>query len=359
MSAPAGSRRALHGGQMKIRSVLAAGVLAAVLLAFGSPAPAQAADVLQVNSAYNDSSDDLGRLYVSVTSSQPVAEIRAELVDEETGALVARATDFVLHSEAPEKTVFRTSAPLILDALGDYLVHVAVTDVAGNHVRQERAGWILYRVVTFLEDVTINPTTVDYDNRQVAVRGVLKGRWPGTGEVRPLADFPVQVNSSFDPTPAITASDGSFGKTVTIYAISPEVDISYSYSLGRPYFEYIPQQIFPITIDPRETRITAKVNRTRVAAGQSVRLTGQLSWLTASGWAPHANQVHDIYLDLCDDNRCYATYGPLDTDGKGQFAADVVPLHSGYFIIGYSPSDRFVAGSSGRTKAVTVVAAQR
>ncbi|MEE3918863.1 hypothetical protein V2I01_11850 [Micromonospora sp. BRA006-A] len=148
--------------------------------AFNSPASAQAADVLQVNSAYNDSSDDLGGLFVSVTSSQPVAEIRAELVDEETGALVARSTDFVLHSETPEKTVFRTSAPLILDALGDYLVHVEVTDVAGNHVRQERAGWILYRVVTFLEDVTVNPSTVDYDNRQVTVRGCSRaaGRAP-------------------------------------------------------------------------------------------------------------------------------------------------------------------------------------
>ncbi|SCF29861.1 hypothetical protein [Micromonospora marina] len=341
---------------MKIRSVLAVGVLAAVLLAFNSPASAQAADVLQVNSAYNDSSDDLGRLFVSVTSSQPVAEIRAELVDEETGALVARSTDFVLHSETPEKTVFRTSAPLILDALGDYLVHVEVTDVAGNHVRQERAGWILYRVVTFLEDVTVNPSTVDYDNRQVTVRGVLKGRWPGTGEVRPLVDFPVEVNNSFEPTPASTASDGSFSKTVTIYALSPEVEISYSYSLDRPYFEYIPQQFFPITIDPRQTRVTATVNRTRVAAGQSVRLSGRLSWLTASGWAPHANQVNDIYLTLCDDNGCHATYGPLNTDAKGQFAADVVPIQSGYFLVGYSPSDRFVASSSGRTKVVTVVA---
>ncbi|SCG45375.1 hypothetical protein [Micromonospora humi] len=345
---------------MRRRSVFAAGVLAAVLVIVSSPGPAQAADVLQVNGAYSDSPNP-GTLVVSVTSTQPIANILAEVVTEDTGAPVAQTSSFALQSQTSDAALWATSAPLILDALGDYVVHVEVTDVAGNHVRQERAGSLLYRVVTFLDGVTAAPSTVDYDRRQVTVRGTLKGRWPGTGEVRPLAEFPIDVNGSDGSPPVSTAPDGSFSSTVTIFGPAPEVTATYYASLDRPYFEQSEPVRFPITIDPRQTRVTAKVDRTRVVAGRSVQVRGQLSWLTSAGWAPYANQASVIYFNLCDDNGCYATYGPTDTDAKGRFVVDIVPSQTGYFHVVFSPNDpfngRFIADSATRTGIVTVLPA--
>ncbi|WP_433133138.1 hypothetical protein ACQPWW_15015 [Micromonospora sp. CA-240977] len=343
---------------MKRRSVLAAGVLGVALVVSAAPAPAQAADLLQVNRAYSSNLEP-GRLFVSITSTQPVADIRAELVTEDTGAPVAETSDFVLLSTDPDATIWATSAPLILDELGDYEVHVEVTDVAGNHVRQERAGSLLYRVTTFLEGVTVDRTSVDYDHRDVTVRGVLKGRWPGTGEVRPLADFPVEINAAYNFPPVQTAADGSFEGTVTVYAYGPktEVLVGYAGSSGGFDYERSAEVRFELPVVPRKTRVTATVNRTRVVAGETVRVSGRLSWLTSSGWAPLPNQVFAVLFVLCDDNGCYNQYGPVNTDARGRFALDLAPSQTGYLHASYWPNDPFIGESVTQTQVVTVVPA--
>ncbi|MCG5469310.1 hypothetical protein LADH09A_003218 [Micromonospora sp. LAH09] len=345
---------------MKRRSVLAACVLSAALVVTASPAPAQAADLLRVNGAYSSSASDRGRLFVSITSTQPVAEIRAELVTEDTGAPVIQTSDFVLDSETSDATTWATSTPLILDELGDYEVHVEVTDVEGNHVRQERAGWLQYRVVPFLEGVTVDRTAIDYDHREVTVRGVLKGRWPGTGEVRPLADFPVEINAAYNFPAVQTTADGSFTGTVTLYAygLAEKSEVVVRYSPDRLHFEYSDEARFELPINPRQTRVTAAVERTRVVAGETVRVSGQLSWLTPSGWAPLPNQVFAILFILCDDNGCYNQYGPANTDAKGRFALDLAPSQTGYLHASYWPNDPFIDDSATRTKVITVVPAE-
>ncbi|MEW1586943.1 hypothetical protein AB0283_16070 [Micromonospora vinacea] len=349
-------RRAFHGGSMKRRSVLAASVLSAALVVSAAPAPAQAADVLEVNSAYGSSAGDRGRLFVSITSTQPVAEIRAEIVNE-YGVLIAQTSDFVVDSQTPEATIWATPTPLIFDELGDHPVHVEVTDTAGNHVRRDWAGWLNYLVATSLEDVTIDRSTIDYDHRQVTARGVLKGRWPGTGEIRPLADVPVDINAGNGSPPVYTAADGSFTGTVTLYAYGTEVMVQYPGSYGELGFEQSEPVRFQLPIVPRQTRVTATVDRTRVVAGETVRVSGRLSWRTPSGWAPLPNQVFAIHFVLCDDNGCYNQYGPVNTDAKGRFKLDLLPSHTGFLHTSYSPLDPFIGESATQTPVVTVVPA--
>ncbi|MEU7607951.1 hypothetical protein [Micromonospora sp. NPDC049204] len=342
---------------MKRTSILAASVLGAALVVSAAPAPAQAADLLRVNSAYGSSEGVRGRLFVSITSTQPIAEIRAEIVSE-AHVPVAQTSDFVVDSETPDATIWATPAPLILDELGDHRVHVEVTDTAGNHVREDFAGWLNYRVATFLEDVTIDRSTIDYDHREVTARGVLKGRWPGTGEIRPLADVPVDINAGVGSPPVRTGADGSFTGTVTLYAYNSEVMVQYAGSYGELGFEQSEPVNFQLPIVPRKTRVTATVDRTRIVAGETVRASGRLSWLTPSGWAPLPNQAFAILFVLCDDNGCYNQYGFVNTNAKGRFALDLAPSQTGYLHTSFWSSDPFIGESSTRTQVVTVVPAK-
>ncbi|TCB99719.1 hypothetical protein E0H26_03975 [Micromonospora zingiberis] len=340
---------------MRRRSIFVAAVLSAALVIVGAPAPAQADDILRVNGVYNDSTGHRGILFVSVTSTQPVAELRAEVVTEDTGAPVAEFEDFVLQSQTSDAAIWASTVPLIRDAPGEFVVHVAVTDVAGNHLRQERAGLMLYYVETFLDEVTVDRGSVNYDDRQVTISGTLKGRWPGTGEIRPLAGFPVSISEGFGHHEAIAAADGTFSKTLTVYGSSPELSARYVLSLDRPYVDLSQEVRFPLAIDPRQTRLAVKTDRTKVVAGQSVRLSGQLSWLTPSGWKPLPNEISAIYFTLYDDNGGYVAYGNLDTDAKGRFTVDIPPPRTGYFHFVYQPLDPYVAPTEGRTKTVTVL----
>jgi len=68
---------------------------------------------------------------------------------------------------------------------GRYDVEVAIT-AADGAVTSHFAGSITYDVVATIDNLSVDRPVIDWDNRDVTVTGVLRGRWPGTGEVRPI-----------------------------------------------------------------------------------------------------------------------------------------------------------------------------
>jgi hypothetical protein len=164
-------------------------VATAALVAAGAPAVAQAADAPTVNWANSDYDNDFGTLLVSATAPSGIATIRAHIVTWETQQEVAVTDAFTLREGTVADGVW-ASAPILLDQLGTYRVHVEVTDTDGTQVRRDNAGDLFYAVATFFDGVTLNRTTVTYEKRTVTAKGTLKGRWPGSSEVKPLGGFP-------------------------------------------------------------------------------------------------------------------------------------------------------------------------
>jgi hypothetical protein len=205
------------------------------LIAVGLPATAaHASDLPEIHSARSDFDGDLGTLLVTVSAPLGVASLHARLTTFTSGEEVATTDDFVLRSGTTTSGIWASAQPFLLDQLGNYRVHVAVTDTGGNHVQRDNAGLLNYAVATSIEEVTLDRTTVTYEERDVTVSGVLTGRWPGTGEIRPLAGFPVSVSAFFDFDSVTTGADGGFSGTVGITTENTSVRAEFSHDNNPP-----------------------------------------------------------------------------------------------------------------------------
>jgi hypothetical protein len=114
------------------------------------------------------------------------------------------------------------STPFYLAELGGYRVDIEATDADGGTTRRDNAGVLAYYVLTFFDQLSPNRTEVSYQRRDITLRGRLMGRWPGSGETRPLAGFPVWISGYPPPqtgsgsAEAVTRADGTFAGTVAL-----------------------------------------------------------------------------------------------------------------------------------------------
>jgi hypothetical protein len=198
----------------RIRSAFAVLVTAALILV-GLPSAVYAVDVPVVTGAHSDFDGDYGTLIVSAVGPSDIVSIRAHIATWVANEEVAVSDEFVLRSGTARDGTWSTAHPFLLASLGSYRVHVELTDADGTQVRQDNAGELFYGVVTSITNVTLNRTTVTYERRDVTLRGRLTGRWPGTGEIRPLEGRTVVVYADVNFFEATTRSDGSFTGTVT------------------------------------------------------------------------------------------------------------------------------------------------
>ncbi|MEU7943126.1 hypothetical protein AB0C50_00420 [Micromonospora taraxaci] len=315
----------------------AALAVAAATAIVGLPAPAHADEVPVVTYARSDYNANMGILLVSITSPSDVTSVRAHIRDYNTRAEVAVEENFYLQSGTKRDGTWRSSA-ITIDKLGYYRVDMEVTDAAGHHVTQVDAGDLDYSVVTFFENVTLNRTAVTYENRTVTLRGWLKGRWPGSGEIRPLARFPMSVTSDFSWNPVTTRADGSFVGTATISYENEMAWADYTYDNDHLHYGSSRSGETAITINKRPMRLTIAADRARILQGESVTVSGQLTWRTPEGWMPVPG----------------ANVGVATTDAEGRYTATVSPYQTGPIGVGYSMHDDFVSDATASTN-ITVL----
>lgn len=318
----------------RLRSALAV-VTSAALLTVGLPAaPARASELPAVQSARSDFDGDLGTLLVTVSAPLGVESVRARLTRPATGEEVAAAEEFVLRSGTATSGVWASAEPFLLDELGSYRVHVEATDTGGNHVQRDNAGFLTYLVRTSFAEVALDRTAVTYEQREVTISGVLSGRWPGTGEVRPLPGRSVWVNSFFGGDLATTGADGGFTGTI---GITTENELVWADFDGEPGFLSSATEDFPIAIEPRPTRIGIQALPHRVDRYDVTTLVGRLAWRTPDGWEP----IPDAQIGIlhCDEIFCGTVVDRPLTDANGRYRVVHEPNQTGHYQVAYEAID--------------------
>lgn len=329
---------------------------AAALLLAGTPVahaePGQAPSIGWASSV----SEDLGTLQIPISSDSDITGIRAHIILDATQSEVAvvEGDAFALFSGTAQDGIWRTKEPLKLDVLGGYSVQVEATDADGDHARG--SGSLAYFVAAQIEDVRTDRTTIDVDHRDIKVRGVLKGRWPGTREVKPLAGFPVDIDvrSRSKATP-ITDGQGRFSATVQV---NEAVDV-------RPVYRYSPDRPEVLSGQGPATRIEVKQTPTRwttirtsavgVDLGQPVTVTARLERKTSEGWEPFAGQQGATLYTWGEAGES-EWLGEFTTGADGTVTATVSPYQSGHFVLTNRAEygDPFTASVSGQSKEVEV-----
>jgi hypothetical protein len=348
-------------GDHKLRSFTtwgAVGATAAILLA-GAPAvyaaETQAPEVRYANSV----TDDLGSLAVSVRSDSPVTAIKAHIVSQTTGEEVAVVENdaFALASGTSDDGIWHTKQPLDLAALGTYDVKIDATDADGDVTTNNSAGRLAYYMQAVLEDVRTDRAEVDIDNREVRVEGVLKGRWPATRELRPLADHPVDLDADYWTEATVrTDAEGHFAGTISVNAAVP-VQAVYRYSGNHPGVLYGESKMIDIGVRQVATRWTIESPDApaTIDLGDETTLTATLERETPQGWVPFAGQSGGVTFE--ETSGGWDSVGQFTTDEDGGVTFSFSPWESGSFHLASHSEDPFIASASADSAKVTVLRA--
>ncbi|MCZ7440281.1 hypothetical protein O7598_28050 [Micromonospora sp. WMMC241] len=325
---------------------------AAIVGATGLSVPAFAADPPVVNWA-NSIDNDLGRLRVSVTSDSGVASIRAHIVSYATQQEVADTDGFEIESSDGATSTWFTTDRFQLAQLGGYRVDIEVTDNDGQRTSRTDAGSLAYFVATSFDRVVAKPATLTYARREVTLSGRLLGRWPGDGHIEPLAGFPVNLSSyPGDFGAATTLADGTFSGPLHLDAAG---SVYAYYSYDNDHIGYLSGNSaeLPVGISPASARATVTASRAKVKAGETVTLTGQLTWRAPDGWRPFANKQFGV-LFCYDESTCPWSDYPT-TDAEGRYQIEVAPYRTGFYRVSVSSDDPFIASPSAQTGTITVL----
>ncbi|WP_433362320.1 hypothetical protein ACQPZX_30120 [Actinoplanes sp. CA-142083] len=324
-------------------------VMLGIALVVGTtPATAQAAGLGQIIIS-NDWDTNAGVVHVSVESTEPVASIHADFVDEATGATGGAADNFVLEYETSTSVSYVTSSPVVMDP-GAYQAQVTVTADDGTVAAASER--LIYYVNATVEDLTADRPAIDWDHRDVTVSGVLRGRWPGTGEVRPLAgalvNYWVYMNAG---DPVVTDANGAFSRTFTMAGTLNTMD--FFYDSGSPYTRGTGITSYTVTVTPQQTRVRVRADKRHAKVGDPITLTGKVERLGAHGWAPAPPQT-GLWIETCDDTGCAYGYNNVEIAADGTFRSETTAQRTGYFQVSVTGYLDFFAGSTGRTAVVKV-----
>ncbi|MER6979123.1 hypothetical protein [Streptomyces carpinensis] len=316
----------------------------------------QAPDVRWANSV----SDDLGTLAVSISSDSAITEIRAHIVSAATQqeVTVVENAAFALVSGTPGNGVWHTKQPLDLADLGSYTVRIEATDADGDRTTDDSAGSLAYYVAAVFEDVRSDRSEVDIDHRQVCVEGILKGRWPATRELKPLADHPVDLDVDYWTENTVrTDADGRFSGTVTVNDAVP-VQAVYRNVNEYPYVLYGESKSIQIGVRQVATRWTvqAPAEARTIDFGQQVTLAATLERETPHGWEPFEGQSGGVLFEPSTGGQSASVgYFTTGEDGKVTFAH--APWETGSFRVASHSDDPFIAPASANSAQITVLRA--
>jgi hypothetical protein len=330
------------------------------LLLTGTPAAnaaeGQAPDVRWASSV----SDDLGTLAVGISSDSAITGIRAHIVSAATQQEVAVVENdaFELVSGTPDNGVWNTKQPLDLPDLGTYNVRIEATDADGDRTTDNSAGSLAYHVAAVLEDVRTDRTEVDTDHRQVRVDGLLKGRWPATRELKPLADHPVDLDVDYWTENTVrTDAEGRFSGTVTVNGAVP-VQAVYRHVNERPNVLYGGSPLMQIGVRQVATRWTVQTpaEARTIDFGQEVALTATLERETPQGWVPFAGQSGGVLFESPSGGH-WTSVGYFTTGEDGKVTFTHTPWETGSFRVSSRSDDPFIAPASVNSTQITVLRA--
>jgi hypothetical protein len=325
-----------------------AGMAGMALAIGGGPAIAQAADLGQIIIS-NDFDTNPGIVHVRIATGDPVAAIHADFVDTGTGETAGSAGDFVVEEQTATEVSYVTASPVVM-APGYYEAQVTVTAADGTigHATES----LFYDVIATVDGLTADRTTIDWDHRDVTVSGVLRGRWPGSGEVRPLGGALVGYWGLMNGgDPLVTDQNGAFSHTFTMPGAGSGID--FWYDSGSPHTRGGGIVTYTATVVPQQTRVRVRADKRVATAGDPITLAGKVERLTARGWAPAPPQT-GLWVENCDNTGCADGYSDVPIAADGTFSTVTTARRTGYFQVGVTGYLDFFAYSTGRTPIVRV-----
>jgi hypothetical protein len=338
-----------------VRKLLSALTVAAGI-AVGSlvPAAAQAATAPPSVMWAHSVEDDFARIEVGATADAGVASIKIHVVSPVTNEDLAVVDSFHLVSGTAQYGWWQADKPVILPDLGYYQLNSEIIDNDGVHVSQQNVGTLVYAVKMFFKDLKVT-NQVTYSRRDIAVSGRLMGRWPGTGEVKALENFPIEFVTWYgDAVDGLSGQAGHF--ELTTQAEGPD-DAGYLTTLWDDSHRYYAQAYTDTQapqVDQASTRLTTNLDRDTVLAGESVTVSGVLSWKTPQQWRPMSNmQLAVLFCDRPD--YCGPILGEAVTDEQGRYSVTVTPYMTGRLQVGSYNPDPFVTTITTASADVTVL----
>lgn len=338
-----------RGNRAKIFAALTLAALTAAVV----PSVATAAAGPTVNWAYS-LENDLGTLRVSATADAGIAALKAYIVSYATGQDVGVVEDFTLASGTTANGIWHTTQPVQLQNLGGYRVDVEATDAAGAQVARREVGNLAYFIQSEFTPLSASPATVDYTHRKTKISGKLNGKWPANREIKPQPNETIYLGGGAgQPVAVTTGADGGFTADVEMEGPGQvEAEFAGGTNSLRVYSEPV-----TIAVNAAKTKMTAKVSKSRIKAGEQVTLSGQLTWRSPTGWQPLAGQQIGILFCLAEDN-CPTSVDYPTTDADGRYQLTVTPFQTGFYQVGFGSEDPFIADARGKADIVVLQPAE-
>jgi hypothetical protein len=310
----------------------------AALTVTAIPTAAQAAAGPEIQYAHSEFEGNTGVLLVGIRSADGVSEVQADVKDS-AGEVIASSSSFWRYRGEPDEEyqVWATQEPFILPQMGYYPVDVRVTDTNGATTTGKNVGTLSYVVVTYIDSVTVKPATATYEKRSVTVTGVLKGRQPGTMEIRRVPGARIELlNGDWQDT--TTGPDGKFTAVVPIADGNRNIFVNFPHDPAFPYYISSSYDTPVIAIKPRATKVTSAVTAKRVKAGESITVSGTVTWKTPDGWAPVA--TGRVNVSACNDLGTCNSFDGVPVAADGAYTLTVTPYESTTLRSFYVPPDR-------------------
>jgi hypothetical protein len=338
-----------------MRKTLSAIVVAAAA-AVGTliPATAHAASAPTVLWAYSVEGD-FARIQVGTLAEAGVASLKIHVIEPQTQQELAVVDSFHRVDGSGDWGVWEADELVVLPDLGYYQLNAEITDNDGVHTAQESVGWLVYVVQMFYKNLHVS-NTVKYTAREVTVTGRLMGRWPGTGEEKPVLDYPVEYVLQYgDFVDGVSDNAGQFRLTTEVQAVDDTGYLTTLWDPSRPFY----LQAFANTEAPEihqaDTRLTIGLDRDTVAEGEPMTVTGVLTWHAPDGWRPVANAYVAIMSCPGDPDDCTGgLYASAITDEQGRYSVTVTPYLGGIMRAGTYNYDPFVTTTTFATADFTV-----
>lgn len=339
-----------------MRKTLSAVVIAAVA-AVGTfvPSAAYAASAPAVLWA-GSVEGDFARIQVGTFAEAGVASLKVHVISPQTNQELAVVDSFHrVDGGTGEWATWQADQLVILPDLGYYRLDAEVTDNDGGHAALESAGWLVYAVQMFYKNLHVSKT-VKYTAREVTVSGRLMGRWPGTGEVKPVVGYPVEYVSFGGFADGVTDNAGQFKLTTEVSG--PE-DLGYLTTLwdpARPFYLQAFADADSPEIHQADTKLTINLDRDTVDQFEPMTVSGVLTWHSPDGWRPVANAYVAVMSCQDDSEDCSGgLYTSAITDEQGRYSVTVTPFLSGRMQAGTYNYDPFVTTTTFASTNFTVL----
>jgi hypothetical protein len=310
--------------------VITCAALAATLAVPAVASASPSADTVNITSA-SSPVGNVGLLQVQATATTPITSITAQIMMGTNVVLDVTDFSYPAGQKTGTWTVKQPISPGQL-ALGSYTISVTATDSGHGTGSNPNAGTLNF-VIEPTVTLAANKTSINYDNQSVTFTGKVTELSPGASAPQPMANQQVLLYSNAITSPsAVTGADGSF-KIVVPNAIASWYN---AVVIGTATMAVGWSNQVTVSDNPNPVHLVARLSPSVVNQGQSVTVSGTLTYKSGSTWKPVANAQISIWP---------VNYPPavtVVTDVNGAFSA-VLPdqAKSGTISVYFNYSNQF------------------